>query len=239
MDYTTFLYRISLSFLLSLLVGIERQVRGRAIGLRTSVLVSVGTFMFVSFSINLMVPDMSRIASQVVSGIGFLGAGVIIKDGANIKGLNTAATLWCNAAIGVLCAGGLITEAAIGTAFILFSNVVLRYILKKIHEKTKKFEILDDYSLTLEGSRKDLSKEKINEILDKLIAREEVSITGIELERINSDVTRANIDFKVNANNLNVADSVINEIDDNKGLIYTSIVKTNQEKVEKLDDDEI
>lgn len=239
MDYTTFLYRISLSFLLSLLVGIERQVRGRAIGLRTSVLVSVGTFMFVSFSINLMVPDMSRIASQVVSGIGFLGAGVIIKDGANIKGLNTAATLWCNAAIGVLCAGGLTFEAAIGTLFILFSNIVLRYILKKIHDRTRKVEILDDYSLTLEGSRKDLSKEKINEILDRLIAREGVNIIGIELERINSDVTRANIDFKVNANNVNVADSVINEIDDNKGLIYTSIVKTNQEKVEKLDDDEI
>ena len=239
MDYTTFLYRISLSFLLSLLVGIERQIRGRAIGLRTSVLVSIGTFMFVSFSINLMVSDMSRIASQVVSGIGFLGAGVIIKDGANIKGLNTAATLWCNAAIGVLCAGGLTFEAAIGTFFILFSNIVLRYILKKIHERTRKIEIYDDYSLTMEGSRKDLSKEKINEILDKLIVREGVNIVGIELERINSDITRANIDFKVNANNVNIADSVINEIDDNKGLIYTSIVKTNQEKIEKLDDDEI
>lgn len=239
MDYTTFLYRISLSFLLSLLVGLERQIRGRAIGLRTSVLVSIGTFMFVSFSINLLVSDMSRIASQVVSGIGFLGAGVIIKDGANIKGLNTAATLWCNAAIGVLCAGGLTFEATIGTCFILFSNIVLRFILKKIHEKTKKIEILDDYSLTIEGSRKDLSREKINEIVTKLKQRENVNIIGIELERINSDIVRVNIDFKVNVNNSNVVDDVINEIDDNKGLIYTSIVKTNQEKVEKLDDDEI
>ena len=239
MDYNTFLYRISLSFLLSLLVGLERQIRGRAIGLRTSVLVSIGTFMFVSFSINLMVPDMSRIASQVVSGIGFLGAGVIIKDGANIKGLNTAATLWCNAAIGVLCAGGLTFEASIGTAFILFSNIVLRYILKKLHEKMHKYEIYDDYSLTIEGSRKDLSREKVNEIIDKIVTKEGVNIIGIELERINSDVTRANIDFKVNASNVNVADSVINDIDDNGGLIYTSIIKTNQEKIEKLDDDEI
>ena len=127
MEYRVFLYRISISFLLSLLVGLERQVRGRAIGLRTSVLVSIGTFMFVSFSVQMMAYDVTRIASQVVSGIGFLGAGVIIKDGTNIKGLNTAATLWCNAAIGVLCAGGLIVEATIGTCFILFSNIVLRY----------------------------------------------------------------------------------------------------------------
>ena len=83
MEYRVFLYRISISFLLSLLVGLERQVRGRAIGLRTSVLVSIGTFMFVSFSVQMMAYDVTRIASQVVSGIGFLGAGVIIKDGTN------------------------------------------------------------------------------------------------------------------------------------------------------------
>ncbi len=73
-----------------------------------------------------------KIAAQVVTGIGFLGAGVILKDGTNIKGLNTAATLWCNAAIGVLCAFGLIIEAATGTALILMSNIVLRKITKEI-----------------------------------------------------------------------------------------------------------
>ena len=144
MEYRVFLYRISISFLLSLLVGLERQVRGRAIGLRTSVLVSIGTFMFVSFSVQMMAYDVTRIASQVVSGIGFLGAGVIIKDGTNIKGLNTAATLWCNAAIGVLCAGGLIVEATIGTCFILFSNIVLRYFTRKVH-LTKRVKIYDDF----------------------------------------------------------------------------------------------
>ena len=66
MEYRVFLYRISISFLLSLLVGLERQVRGRAIGLRTSVLVSIGTFMFVSFSVQMMAYDVTRIASKVV-----------------------------------------------------------------------------------------------------------------------------------------------------------------------------
>lgn len=100
MSYQDFLLRIGISFLLSFCIGLERQWRRRAIGLRTNVLVCIGAFLFVSFSMQTNANDVSRIAAQVVSGIGFLGAGVILKDKANIKGLNTAATLWCNAAIG-------------------------------------------------------------------------------------------------------------------------------------------
>ena len=88
MDYNTFLIRILMSFLLSLLIGLERQLRGRAIGLRTNVLVSIGAFLFVSFSFLSVNDDISRIAAQVVSGIGFLGAGIILKDGIVIKSKN-------------------------------------------------------------------------------------------------------------------------------------------------------
>ena len=80
MTYEQFLIRISISFILSFLIGLERQWRRRAIGLRTNVLVSIGSFLFVSFSIQTNANDISRIAAQVVSGIGFLGAGVILKD---------------------------------------------------------------------------------------------------------------------------------------------------------------
>ena len=88
-----FLFNLSICFLLSFFIGFERQYRKRIIGLRTTILVSLGAFLFVTFSFSVGSSDISRIASQVVTGIGFLGAGVILKDGKKIRGLTTAATL--------------------------------------------------------------------------------------------------------------------------------------------------
>ena len=145
MELKNFIIRISICFILSILVGLERQYRHKTVGLRTNVLVSIGAFMFVSMSYNAITSDTTRIAAQVVSGIGFLGAGIILKDGNRVKGLNTAATLWCVSAIGVLTASGMIIEATIGTSFILISNILLRIISKKIMDKIKTNEscILD------------------------------------------------------------------------------------------------
>lgn len=237
MEYSEFLYRISVSFVLSLLVGLERQIRGRAIGLRTSVLVSVGTFMFVSFSIQLMTPDVSRIASQVVSGIGFLGAGVILKDGTNIKGLNTAATLWCSAAIGVLCAGGLIVEASIGTAFILFCNIVLRYITQKIHLNKSKVTIYDDYVLKLT-----LESEKANKIKDLIMSTSEnnfVSLTDMEINDVELGRVKINVGFRVLSEKKSIMEKLMNTVSNEKGVLSSSIKKIDQEKVQILDDDVI
>ena len=236
MEYKIFLYRISVSFILSLLIGLERQIRGRAIGLRTSVLVSIGTFMFVSFSIQMNAYDVTRIASQVVSGIGFLGAGAIIKDGTNIKGLNTAATLWCNAAIGVLCAGGLIVEAAIGACFILFCNIILRYFTSKAH-LVKQVQIYDDYVLkiTCEGEISDSIREKIMNVFNK------TSVLLISLETKEQDLGQIKItsECKVINNKSIIIENLMNEISSTKGVINSSLRKIDQEKVTSLDDDEV
>ncbi len=237
MEYSEFLYRISVSFILSLLIGLERQIRGRAIGLRTSVLVSIGTFMFVSFSIQLVTTDVSRIASQVVSGIGFLGAGVILKDGTNIKGLNTAATLWCNAAIGVLCAGGLIIEACIGTCFILFCNVVLRYITQKIHLTSNKITIYDDYvlKLNIESEIADKIKEMILDVTENnSIHLNNLEITDVELGRV-----KISAGFKVLFKKNYIIEKLMNSISSEKGVLSSSLKKIDQEKVQILDDDVI
>lgn len=140
MDLNTYLIRIMFCFILSILIGLERQCRHRMVGLRTNVLVSLGAFLFVCVSFGIDVSDRTRIAAQVVSGIGFLGAGVILRDGSKIKGLNTAATLWCVAAIGVLTASGMLKEAAIGTFLVLLSNIFLRIISLGIMEKVKKYQ---------------------------------------------------------------------------------------------------
>lgn len=89
------------AFVLGTLIGAERQWRHRSAGLRTTVLVALGAAAFADLGVQLAGPDgATRIVAYIVSGIGFLGAGVILKDGANIRGLNTAGPLWCAAAVG-------------------------------------------------------------------------------------------------------------------------------------------
>src|SRR5476649_179799 len=100
-DFLDTLVSLLTAFVLGTLIGAERQWRQRSAGLRTNVLVSVGAAAFVSLGMRLNGHSgAAQLASYVVSGIGFLGAGVIMKDGAQIRGLNTAATLWCSGAVG-------------------------------------------------------------------------------------------------------------------------------------------
>jgi putative Mg2+ transporter-C (MgtC) family protein len=129
-----FALRVAAALTLGAMIGAERQLRQRMAGLRTNALVSVGASLFVMVSV--LEGDSAghlRIAAQVVSGIGFLGAGVIMREGMTVRGLNTAATLWCSAAIGMLCGLGFALEAAIGTAFVLIANLVLRQLAQRIN----------------------------------------------------------------------------------------------------------
>ena len=147
METTEFIFRVGSALLLGAGIGLERQWRQRMAGLRTNALVAVGAALFVSLSA--MTPHESsatRVAGQVVSGIGFLGAGVIMREGLNVRGLNTAATLWCAAAIGVLCGSGFRKEAVLGALAILAANVLLRPIAQKINRQpVSPEEIETDY----------------------------------------------------------------------------------------------
>src|ERR1700735_4687937 len=112
-DFLDTLVSLMTAFVLGTLIGLERQWRQRSAGLRTNVLVTVGAAAFSDLGLRLLGAEgATRIISYVVSGIGFLGAGVILKDGTNIRGLNTAATLWCSAAVGTLSGSGMPGEAA-------------------------------------------------------------------------------------------------------------------------------
>src|SRR5882757_398369 len=101
------------------LIGLERQWRARMAGLRTNALVAAGATLFVLYAVATDDSSPTRVASYVVSGIGFLGGGVILREGFNVRGLNTAATLWCSAAVGVLAASGHLVFALIATGTIV------------------------------------------------------------------------------------------------------------------------
>ncbi|MCL2384248.1 MAG: MgtC/SapB family protein [Alphaproteobacteria bacterium] len=125
---------VLIAFTLATAIGAERQWRQRSAGLRTNVLVAIGATAFVSLGMRINgSAGAAQIAAYVVSGIGFLGAGVIMKEGAQISGLNTAATLWCSAAVGALCGIGLAAEATVLTVAILAGNTLLRPLVNAIN----------------------------------------------------------------------------------------------------------
>jgi putative Mg2+ transporter-C (MgtC) family protein len=110
-------------------IGLERQLRGHPAGLHTNALVSLGAAAYVVAA--MLIGDdtgPARIAGQVVTGVGFLCAGVIIHQGATIRGINTAATIWCTSAVGVLAGIGMILWAICVTALVLLANVALHYV---------------------------------------------------------------------------------------------------------------
>lgn len=121
------------AFLLGTLIGAERQYRQRSAGLRTNALVALGAAAFVDLGIRTGGPASTQVLAYVVSGIGFLGAGAIMKEGVNIRGLNTAATLWCSAAVGAAAGSGLLAEAAMLTIFVIAGNTLLRPLVNAIN----------------------------------------------------------------------------------------------------------
>src|ERR1700753_4325997 len=133
-DFLDTLVSLSAAFVLGGLIGAERQYRQRGGGLRTHVLVAVGAATFVDIGIHLNGNiGGAQIISYVVSGVGFLGAGVIMKQGSNVWGLNTAATLWCSAAVGACAGADLAFEAIALTVFVLAGNTLLRPLVNAIH----------------------------------------------------------------------------------------------------------
>lgn len=127
-----FLGMLFMSMLAGGLIGIERQWRKKLAGVRTMILVSLGATIFVSLS-SMFESDTSptRIAAQVVSGIGFLAGGIILRDGFSVTGLNTAATLWCTAAVGSMIGAGFIKEGVIAALIIMMVNIVVRFISQR------------------------------------------------------------------------------------------------------------
>lgn len=229
MDYLVFLERITICFILGIIIGFERQYRRRIAGIRTISLVTIGAFLFVSVSELTVANDVSRVAAQVVSGIGFLGAGVILRDGTNIRGLNTAATLWCSAAVGTLTALGLVVEAIIGVFFILFSNIVLRFISRVIMGRIN--PKVEHYVLTIECLPE---KEMIvkNLIIQKLKSQD--NVMKHFKTKLEDDLMHIEVQVEVMHDGLNSINSIVNRLCVEQGIKSTDF----SEIINYVDDDD-
>lgn len=193
--------RLLMAAALGALIGLEREHHGRAAGLRTQLLVALGaaTAMLVSLYFgqvygsgemgkNIQV-DPARVAYGVMGGVGFLGAGAIIHYGAGIRGLTTAASLWCSASIGLAAGFGMFVVAVAATAIVLFALVVLDLVERHLPEKVTKA-----ITVTVPGTSAQIIQQ----------CRKALSAAGAGV--INVDVTR---DFKADQSTITFAVSVM------------------------------
>lgn len=136
MDIVSFLVHMLIAVAAGLIIGIEREWRLRSAGLVTNTLVSLGAAMYVMAGTVLTTGstggDPSRVLGQIAAGVGFLGAGVIMRDGLNIHGLNSAATIWCSAAVGSLVGLNLYAAAFIAAGIIVCTNLCIRWLAELI-----------------------------------------------------------------------------------------------------------
>ncbi len=177
-DYGIFLFTILTALVaafLSGLLGLEREMTGQSAGLRTHVIVSVACSLIMStsiFAIKLVIKDVadfsdlnydaSRIAAGILGGIGFMGAGAIVKNGFNIKGLTTAATLLFVAAVGMACGSGFVLEATGVTVLVLILLMGLVYIEKFLDKKSPEIIITTDFIENMPSSiKKEISNFRV------------------------------------------------------------------------------
>ena len=126
---TELLWRLVTAAVLGAVLGFERELRQKSAGLRTNILIAVGSALFTLMSYELadgIGADPGRVAAQIVTGIGFLGAGAILRTNSGVQGLTTAATIWVNAAVGVAAGGGEYRLAVFATAITLVALLLLQ-----------------------------------------------------------------------------------------------------------------
>lgn len=184
-----FVIRIVAAIFFGICIGAERQLKGHVAGIQTNGLVCTGSCLFTLVSFMVDTPEPTRIAAGIVSGIGFLCSGIIFKDGANVKGINTATTIWCTASIGVIVAAGYVLFGAVATGLIILVNLVFKPIAKKIKPlKALQAETEEYYSLkiiceeTKEISIRRMILELVNECGLSIMNLESGDLIGSKVE---------------------------------------------------------
>jgi putative Mg2+ transporter-C (MgtC) family protein len=154
-------FRLLLSFLIGSAIGIEREYRSKAAGLRTMIVICLGSTIFTEISMSVGGSSPDRIASNIITGIGFLGAGVIFKDGLTISGITTATTIWIAAALGIAVGAGEYFIATVGSIVVMIVLTLFEplkeWIVRMHQARTYKMKFTDQsFSSTLDAEIKRL-----------------------------------------------------------------------------------
>jgi len=191
-----FAARLVVAAALGMLVGAEREIHGHPAGIRTHMLVALGSAIFTVMSIHGFGQgagtgiDPTRIAAQIVSGIGFLGAGAILKDGVVIRGLTTAASLWATAAVGLAAGAGEYVIAVVSSAVILVSLWPINALAERLHGSN-----LPEVQLRLAMNRVDLVGD-----VSAVLSSYKVDIGSIGTQRLGKEAFRADLSLRARSN---------------------------------------
>lgn len=213
--WQTALFRIILSFLIGAVIGVEREAQNQAAGLRTHILISIGSTIVMLLSIYIPQTfttfqngDPGRIAAQAVSGIGFLGAGAILKFGGNIKGLTTAASIWAMAALGLAIGAGMYVISAIAAGVMLFALTIM-FVFEKFVFKEKNYKKIE---IVVKKKGADVK------VLKAILEGMEIRISSAGFERNINEATHkvkfltlfdSNLDLQLLSEKIEAAEGVI------------------------------
>jgi len=191
--------RLLISFAIGSAIGLEREYRSKSAGLRTMIMICLGATIFTEISIQLGGNTPDRIASTIISGIGFLGAGVIFKDGLSVSGITTATTIWISAALGMAVGAGEYFIAVIGSAVVLIVLVLFEKVqsfIERIHQSRS-------YKITVEGNsefesnlERDIKKLKLGSKKKKDYKEGNLSILIYEVVGSEANLNAFNIQLK-------------------------------------------
>lgn len=200
------------AFILGGVIGIERQYRQRTAGLRTNVLVAVGAALFVDIG-HRLTGDAGAVGvlAYVVSGVGFLGAGVIMREEGNVRGINTAATLWGSAAVGACAGADLVIEAALGAAFVLAANTLLRPIVNHINREpfdTATVEATYTVFVIVEKNQQRLALQQLEHELEAV----QYPTQDLKIHAFGQDAVEIEAVLSVTSVDADVMDSVVNRM---------------------------
>jgi putative Mg2+ transporter-C (MgtC) family protein len=213
--------RLLIAAALGALIGVEREIHGHPAGMRTHLLVALGSAIFTELSIFAFQGttssqiDPSRVAAQIVSGIGFLGAGAIIKDGASIRGLTTAASLWATAAIGLAAGAGEYVIGLTGSIIVIFSLWPLNRVAERLHRADR---------LTM---RLNLVVDRLEALaeISAVLARNRLEIVGVQTERL--ETTKFAVGFEIRQR---AGSNLVDAIEQAAGIIGVVVAGTDAEE---------
>ena len=222
-----FSIRLLIAVGLGILIGAERQLTKHRTGILTNVIVCVGSFAFTAFSYLAQNSnaDVTRIAAQIVSGIGFLGAGVIISDGTKIKGINTAASIWASASVGILCCLDKWWFAALVAGTIVLSHLVIHPITEFISKKQKYNKEKSDkqetfYRITIVCIEENAVEIKKN-IIEYFRELDDVLLRNLEMIDLDGGSVKVHADFSTKRKNNELVEHIITHVGKHEDIIST------------------
>ncbi len=208
------------AFIFGTMIGAERQYRQRTAGLRTNALVALGAAAFVDLAARLAgSAEALRVIAYVVSGVGFLGAGVIMKEGMNVRGLNTAATLWCSAAVGACAGTDMLAEAALLTLYVLLGNTLLRPLVNLINRIPIDEQALEQtYEVRVIASHQ--AMEEMRELLVEKLDEAKYPVGDVEITDRNAETVEILATLVSTSIDPEEIDAVTNFMEKQPGVFY-------------------